>query len=132
MRDIKKLGKSIINRDFYIKDLIDKDLNFKIILKHDDNKLAIIDFKKEVVDYRFSRKIYRKNYLASMNKYRDFWPVLLIKDSDYLKKISKEDSDVMLFVDKDICHYLIHDNDYVIDVIAGKDPDIYIKSGTKK
>ena len=132
MRDIIKLGKSIINKDFYIKDLTFEGFNLKIILEHGDGRLAVIDFGKEAIDYRFSMKLNRINHLISLGKYGDYWPVLLIKDSDYLKNISKDDSDIMLFVDKDLKHYIIYNDDYVIDVIAGKDPDIYIKSGPKK
>ena len=132
MRNIVKLGRNIINIDFYIKDLTFEGFNLKIILEHNDGRVAVIDFGKEAIDYRFARELYRINHLASLSEHGDPWTVLLIKDSDYLKKISKEDSDIMLACNDDVNHYLIYDDDIVIDVIAGKDPDIYIKSGSKE
>ena len=126
MNELIKLGKSIIDKDYFILDLMNFDRNLKIILAHSTKPNVVIDFNKRYIDYRFSRELFRINHLAKIiHKGDGHWPVLLIKDSPYLKKINDEESDLLLTVFKDLKHYLIFDDDYLVDVIAGKDPEIY-------
>ena len=126
MNNFIKFGENVIDKDYYILDLMYLDCNLKIILAHYSKPKVILNFKQECVDYRFSRELFRINHLASIiHKSDEYWPVLLIKDSPYLKKINDEESDLLLTVFKDLKHYLIFDDDYLVDVIAGKDPEIY-------
>lgn len=104
------------------------DFYLKIILEHSVKSRVVIDFKREAVDYRFSRALFRATHLYEIScKDENFWPVLLVENSSYLKKINDEEADFMLAVWSDLKHYLIFDGDYLVDVIAGKNPDIYFE-----
>ena len=134
MNELIKLGRDVIDRDYYILDLMHIDWNLKIILGHVTKPPVVIDFKLECIDYRFSKELFRINHLSKISCKDDaFWPVLLIEDSSYLKKINDEESDLLLTVFEDLKHYLVFDGDYLVDVIAGKDPEIYFdKDNSKK
>ena len=127
-----KLGEDILVRDYYIADLIIYDFYLKIILEHIKKPRVVIDFKREAIDYRFSKELFRITHLSKIScKDENYWPVLLVNNSSYLKKINDEESDLMLTIFDDLKHYLIFDGDYLVDVIAGKDPKIYFESELK-
>ncbi len=125
MSNVIYIGTDIIDKEYYIADLIFKKYNLEIILKHLNKKNAVVDFGLNAIDYRFSRELFRINDLIFGDKFK-YWPILRIDDSKYLKKLNDESSGVMLVVDEKLKHYIIYDDDFVIDVISSEDPTVFI------
>ncbi len=131
MKNLIEIGKNILDKKNYFLDLIHKNGRLKIILGHMKKNKTILDFGKSYVDYRFSRELYRINDLK-LDGLTDYWPVVEILDSKYLKKINEESCGLIFSVDKNVRHFLIYDDDYVIDIISTDAPKIIFKNNNPK
>jgi hypothetical protein len=120
----KKIGKGLIKKEYYIKDLIFQKYVLKIILQHEELVDMCVDFGLNVMDFRFSHELNRVNDFVLDEKI-EYWPVLHIKDSNYLKKLDQDSLNMILSVNEDLKHYVVFDDDFVIDILSSKEPKIY-------
>ena len=120
---------------YYLISYITTDHNgFKIAFynNEDDSYEIVFDFGYAVQDYRVSDEGRRLDYHVSA-KITHPWILAEVKDSEYLEKIDKESSGILLAVDPDLKHYITGDQDYVIDIISKAEPKVYkLKSTYKK
>ena len=124
IKDVKQIGKGLIKKEYYIKDLIFQKYVLKIILQHEELADMCVDFGLNVVDFRFSHELNRVNDFVLDEKI-EYWPVLHIKDSNYLKKLDQDSLNIILSVNEDLKHYVVFDDDFVIDILSSKEPTIY-------
>jgi hypothetical protein len=128
MNDIVRLGENIIDRDYGITSVLFDACRLTVKLEHVNKKVVIVDFGKHALDCRFSQEFFRINHIADLIEKGEFWPIRLINNSSYLDKINKEELDMMFTLFKNLKHYVIADDDFIIDIMATEDPKIYFES----
>jgi len=117
----------ILNEDFFISSIITDEKGFRLILYNSKNENflpeIVVDFEFNVEDYRVSNEGRRPDH-SNMECSR--WPIIEVQDSDYLKKLDKESDGILLFINPNLKHYIMGDQDYVVDIISKKKPLVYL------
>ena len=119
-----ELGK-LFSTDYFISYVITDEKGFRIAFYHDVNDVydIVFDFGYAVEDYRVSNEGRRFDHHTDKTPER--WLFIEVKDSEYLKKIDKESSGVLLSINPDLKHYIAGDVDYSIDIISRGEPKVY-------
>ncbi len=117
----------ILNEDFFISSIITDNKGLRLILYNSKNENfqpeIVVDFGFNVEDYRVSNEGRRPDRSGMKC---GWWPIIEVLDSDYLKKIDKESDGILLFINPNLKHYIIGDQDYIVDIISTEKPILYL------